>query len=177
MGKIVYPGAKGTASFSRPSALLSTHDVSRFDCGKAPLTDWLRERAFKAEGRSARTYVTCLDNDVVGYYCLATAGIGISDAPPKVRRNMPDPIPVGLIGRLAVHTSLQGTGARLGSGLLRDGIQRMAQAAEIVGMAAILVHAIDEDAMSFYMKYGFAAFPPDSRTFFLPRATVFKAIA
>ena len=89
---------------------------------------------------------------------------------------MPDPIPAGLIGRLAVHTSLQGTGARLGNGLLRDGLQRMAGAAEIVGMATILVHAVDEGARSFYMKFGFAAFP-DLRTLFLPIATVFKAIA
>ena len=111
-----------------------------------------RDLRNESEGAS-RTYVLCDRQAVIAYYCLANGAIALNSAPGKVRRNMPDPIPVMVIRQLAVRSQL----ARLGIGraLLRDAILRTLQAAEIVGIRAILVHAISEDAKQFYQKCGF----------------------
>ncbi|GAB4227906.1 MAG: GNAT family N-acetyltransferase [Stanieria sp.] len=113
------------------------------------------------EGAS-RTYVLCNDNMVIAYYSLATGAIAQTSATGKVRCNMPDPIPVMLIGRLAVDCHWQNRG--IGSAMLKDAILRILQGAEIAGIRAILVHAISEDAKKFYEKYGFTASPIDPMT-------------
>jgi GNAT superfamily N-acetyltransferase len=101
----------------------------------------------------------------VGFYCLAAGAVQHQGAPRKLRQNSPDPIPVVIIGRLAVDKTLQGQG--IGRGLLKDALQRITKASELVGARAVLVHAVDQEAVPFYARYGFRAFPLGNQTLFL----------
>jgi GNAT superfamily N-acetyltransferase len=146
-----------------PEKLNSLHRIDSFDSGDSQLDDWLKRRALKNELEGAsRTYVLCVGELVVAYYCLANGAVAQTAATGRVRRNMPDPIPVMVIGRLAVDRHWQGKG--IGRALLRDAILRTLQASEIAGIRAILVHAISEDAKQFYEKCGFNASPVDPMT-------------
>ncbi len=130
--------------------------MAEFQCGEPALDDWLKRRALdNEESGASRTYVVCQGRRVAGYYALATGAAAHAAATGKVRRNMPDPVPVMVIGRLAVSRSFQGQG--IGAALLRDAVLRTVQAAEIAGIRAILVHAISERARQFYASYGFTA--------------------
>lgn len=143
---------------SAPEKLNLSHDLSQFQCGEPALDEWLRRRALpNEESGASRTYVICAGRQVVGYYALAAGAVAHADAPGRVRRNMPDPIPVMVIGRLAMDVQFQGRG--IGPALLRDAILRTLQAAEIAGIRAILVHAISERAKLFYEKCGFTVSP------------------
>jgi len=146
-----------------PEKLTSSHQIDRFDSGNSQLNDWLKRRALKNELQGAsRTYVVCTGNVVVGYYCLANGAVAQTIATGRVRRNMPDPIPVMVIGRLAVDRNWQGQG--IGRGLLRDAILRTLNAAEIAGIRAIIVHTISQSAKQFYESCGFTASPIESMT-------------
>lgn len=126
-----------------PCHLEESHNCEPFCSGESVLHTWLKIRARKNEASGAsRTYVITRANDVVGYYSLAVGSVSHAIVPGKMRRNMPDPIPVMLLARLAVDTSLQGQG--IGRALLRDAILRTEQAAHIAGIRAILVHALHE---------------------------------
>ncbi len=171
MGEIAQAG-KG--ELSAPIPIAQAHDVTRFDCGRIELDDFLRHRALKAEGRTARTYVVCQGDAVVGYYAIAMGSVQRQQAPGKLRRNAPEQVPVAILARMAVDASLKGHG--LGRALLKDALQRIAQASTIIGARAALVHAIDEDVLPFYLKYGFVQYPADSRTLFLPIETIADAM-
>ena len=146
-----------------PEKLNSLHQIETFDSGNSQLDEWLKRRALNNESeRASRTYVLCDRQAVIAYYCLAKVAVAQTAATGKVGRNMPDPIPVMLIGRLACDRNWQGCG--IGRALLRDAILRTLQAAEIVGIRAILVHAISEDAKQFYQKFGFTVSPIDPMT-------------
>lgn len=148
---------------SPPEKLNSSHQIDDFNSGSNELNEWLKRRALKNELEGAsRTYVVCADKVVIAYYCLANGALAQTTATGRVRRNMPDPIPVIVIGRLAVDRRWQGKG--IGRALLRDAILRTLQAAEIAGIRAILVHTISEEAKQFYEKCGFTASPIDPMT-------------
>ena len=158
-----------------PEKLSVTHDLLNFDSGEPVLDDWLRRRALHNEASGAsRTYVVCMGKTVVGYYTLAVGAVAHVEAPGRVRRNMPDPLPVMVLGRLAVDTRLQRRG--IGKGLLRDAVLRTVQAAEIAGIRAILVHAISESAKRFYEGCGFVASPIDLLTVVLTVAEAEKIL-
>lgn len=141
-------------TFSAPELLVAAHDTSAFDCGVPALDEWLKRRALVNQTSGAsRTYVVAREQIVVGYYALAAGNVAHTEAPGRVRRNMPDPIPMMVLGRLAIDRSLQGQG--LGHGLLKDVVLRVVQAGHIVGIRGILVDAIDDSACAFYEKYGF----------------------
>lgn len=162
-------------SLSPPRPLAISHDVSTFDCNRPQLDIWLKQRALKNEEAGAsRTYVVCEGMRVVGYYSLATGAVRAMDAPGKIKRNMPDPIPVMLIGRLAVDRNFQGQG--VGQDLLQDAIRRTLNAADIAGIRAILVHALDSGAVAYYRRNGFIESPIDPFVLFLPLATARKAL-
>ncbi len=162
-------------TFAPPQPIRAAHDLSRFDSGRPVLDDWLRERAAKNESLGAsRTYVVCDGALVVGYYCLASGSVERMRSPGKLRRNMPDPIPVIMLGRLAVDRTWQGAG--LGSALLKDAILRTLKAANIVGMRALLVNALDERAAQFYRHNGFLEPPFDPLVLMLPLETARKGI-
>jgi GNAT superfamily N-acetyltransferase len=135
--------------------------LSAFDSGSPDLDEWLRRRALPNEAKGgSRTYVICHGDDVAGFYCLANGAVLHPDAPGRIRRNMPDPIPVMVLGRLAVDRRFQGQG--LGRALVRDAVLRTAQTAELAGIRAILVHARDEQARLWYQRFGFFLPSPTS---------------
>lgn len=158
-----------------PQPINADHDLSLFNCGRSVLDEWLRQRAIKNENSGAsHTYVVCEGTCVVGYYCLSNGSVESRQAPGRVGRNMPDPIPVMLMGRLAIDHSQQGQG--IGRALLKDAILRTLKAAEIAGIRALLVHALDEQAASFYLHIGFMVSPIDPLVLMLPLDTARKAI-
>ena len=156
----------GPETIKPPEKLSITHDLLSFDSGEPVLDDWLRRRALHNEASGAsRTYGVCVGKTVMGYYTLAVGAVAHAEAPGRVKRNMPDPLPVMVIGRLAVDKTVQRRG--IGKGLLRDAVLRTVQAAEIAGIRAILVHAISEPAKRFYEGCGFTASPIDPLTVML----------
>jgi GNAT superfamily N-acetyltransferase len=146
-----------------PEKLLDSHNVEDFCCGVKELDDWLKKRAHGNESSGAtRTYVVCEGETVIAYYALANGAIAHESAIERVRRNMPNPIPVMVLARLAVDQAWKGKG--IGRGLLRDAVLRTLQAADIAGIKAILVHAISEEAKVFYETFGFQVSPTESMT-------------
>ena len=146
-----------------PGPILDSYNVSGFDCGHGSLNQWLQKRAIKNEKNSAsRTFVVCNGNLVVGYYSLAVGAVAREEASGKVRRNMPEPIPVMILGRLAVDQQWQGK--QIGAGMLKDAISRTLIAAEQVGIRVLLVHALSEEAKQFYLQYGFHESPINDMT-------------
>ena len=166
----------GAQDIRAPEPLTAAHDVSAFDSGVPDLDDWSRKRALANEETGAsRTYVVCAGARVVGYYALASGGVAQAEAPGRVRRNMPDPVPVMILGRLAVDRAWRGR--NLGGSLLRDAVIRTLQAAGIAGIRAILVSAISEDAKRFYERHGFAVSPVDPMVLMITVADAGKALS
>jgi GNAT superfamily N-acetyltransferase len=156
---------------SAPEHLNESHDLATFDSGVPVLDDWLKKRALANEEKGAsRTYVVTAGGRVVGYYALATGVVSAQQATGRIRRNMPDPIPVMVLGRLAVDKAFQDRG--LGAALLRDSLLRTRQAADIVGIRAMLVHAISAEAKRFYERYGLVESPVDPMTLMVSLADV-----
>lgn len=152
-----------------PEPISSAHDVSAFECGHAALDDFLRRRASKNEAQGAsRTFVVCDDTRVVGYYTIAAGSVEHARAPSRIRRNMPEPIPAVVLGRLAVDLSWQSRG--IGRGLLKDAVLRATQVRVHMGARVMLCHAIDERARAFYLQHGFVASPLDELTVMLDLA-------
>ena len=148
---------------SAPEPLAAHHVVEQFDCGTASLNDWLKKRALRNQASGAsRTFVACHDERVIAYYALASSAVALDSATGRLRRNMPDPIPVVVLGRLAVDGAYQGRG--LGRALLQDAGQRVLQAADEIGIRGVIVHAIDDDAKAYYHRLGFDASPLDPMT-------------
>ena len=150
---------------SAPQLLSADHTLTGFDCGKASLNEWLVKRALRAQkiGGSARTFVVVNSiNEVVAYYSLSTCSINREDASGKVKRNMPDPIPVILIGRLAVDLKFKNCG--IGTALLKDALLRVVAAAHEIGVRAVIVHVLDSIAQKFYSYHGFCESPTNERT-------------
>jgi GNAT superfamily N-acetyltransferase len=147
-------------AYSRPGPITQADDTSQFSCGDEVLDQWLRRYALANHfGGGARTYVTLRGSQVVGYYALAVASIQRADAIPRVAKAMPTPVPAILLGRLGVDLKEAGRG--LGTHLLRDAIIRTLNAAEVVGVRVLLVHAASEDARNFYLKRGLEPSPTD----------------
>ena len=158
-------------TLSPPVPLAPDHDFTQFDCGNPALNDWLKLRARKNESRFARSYVVCEGAIVVGYFCISAGAVERTAAPGKLRRNAPEPIPVAVIGRLAVSRAHAGQG--LGADMLADALHRIAAASQTIGVAAVLVQAKDDAARGFYLACAeWLEFPADSRTLFLPIETV-----
>lgn len=149
-----------------PERITPAHKIDAFQSGVAALDEWLRRRALHNEHEGAsRTYVVCAEDRVVGYFSLATGAVTGAEVPGRVRRNMPDPIPVMILGRLAVDQTWQGR--RLGQSLLSDAIRRTLAVADVAGIRAILVHAISVEAKRFYQRHGFQECPDKPMTLVL----------
>ncbi|MFT4148638.1 MAG: GNAT family N-acetyltransferase [Paracoccaceae bacterium] len=145
---------------SAPEPLTERHDLEAFASGEDSLDQWLRRRAMRNQITGAsRTFVACEDLRVVAFYALASSAIMADAAPGRFRRNMPDLIPVVVLGRLAIDRSLQGRG--FGRALVRDAGRRVVQAADAIGIRGLLVHALSDDARAFYEKVGFEPSPLD----------------
>jgi GNAT superfamily N-acetyltransferase len=157
-----------SVQLSVPQSLAATHLLDGFNCGEPSLDDWLRRRALTnhLNGASRTFVVVDPDQCVFGYYALAAGAVAHQDATSAIRRNMPDPVPVMVLARLAVDARVRGT--KLGAALLQDAVTRVRSVAENAGVRALLVHALNERAKQFYEYYGFRASPIDSMTLMLP---------
>lgn len=147
-------------ALQRPARLGPDHYLDQFDCGNEAMNDWLLRFALTSDRAGmCSVYVTTSVGDprVLGYYGLATAGVSHASAAPRITKGMGRyDVPVILLARLAVDREFQRQG--LGHALLRDALQRVLNVSEQVGVRALLIHALDDAAKSFYMS--FAEFEP-----------------
>lgn len=158
-----------------PEHLTAAHHLDVFDSGVPELDTWLKRRALQNEASGAsRTYVVCAEGRVVGYYAIATGAVAQAAATGRVRRNMPEPVPVMVLGRLAVDRAYQGQG--LGAALLKDALLRTLNAASIAGIRAVLLHAISDDARRFYEHAGFSSSAVDPMTMMVTLPDLRKAM-
>lgn len=136
---------------------LATQDeTTEFDCGERSLNEWLAEHAWAAQaGRTARVFCAIARGRIVGHCALAAGSLFRGHAKPRLVAGAPDPIPVVVLGRLAVDHGWHGRG--IGASLLVDALRRVAQAGDLVGARAIVVHALDSSAV--YRPFGFVALP------------------
>jgi len=154
-----------------PVPLADAHRLDDFRCTEPALEIWLKQRARRNQlDGASRCYVVCAGEDVVGYYALAAGAVSHEQSPGNVRRNMPDPIPVIVLGRLAVHADRAGQG--IGAGLLKDAVLRALRLSQEMGIRALLCHAINEDAKRFYLHHGFVVSPIEPLTVMLNLAKV-----
>lgn len=143
-----------------PEPLAARHELHTFNSGVDSLDQWLKRRALKNQASGAsRTFVACDGDRVLAYYALASSAVVVDAAPGRFRRNMPDPIPVVVLARLAVDCSLQGAG--LGRALVKNAAQRVLQAADVIGIRGMVVHALSMEAKAFYERVGFDPSPLD----------------
>jgi predicted N-acetyltransferase YhbS len=147
-------------TLSAPEPLNAQHHLVNFTSGEASLDQWLKQRALKNQTSGAsRTFVACKESRVIAYYALASSAITSDATPSRFRRNMPDPVPVVVLGRLAIDRSWQGQG--LGRAMVRDAALRVIQAADVIGIRGMIVHALSNDAKEFYCRVGFEPSPLD----------------
>jgi GNAT superfamily N-acetyltransferase len=148
-----------TGSLLASEKLTKDHNLSSFDCGKAPLNDWLKRFALvNQQSDAARTYIVQRAGRVVAYYSLTAGSVRKEESPARVAKGLAShPIGVILLARLAVDRTEQGKG--LGKALLVDALTRCLEPADVIGARAILVHAIDEEAAAFYRRFGFEPSP------------------
>ena len=153
-------------TLSRPGPIQPTHCCSEFDSGVPILDDWLQKRALRNETTGAsRTFVVCNNDQIAGYYALAAGSVLRMDAPGNIRRNMPDHIPVMILGKLAVDRRWQNKG--VGTGLLKDAVLRTLNISTQIGIRALLVHAVSNQAKAFYLRHGFQESPLTPMTLML----------
>jgi GNAT superfamily N-acetyltransferase len=156
-------------AISAPTLLEASHLLDAFDCGVPPLDDWLKKRArSNAVSGASHSYVACEGAKAVGYYALAAGSVDITATPSRFRRNMPDPIPIIVLGRLAIDRTHHGRG--LGRALFRDAGRRVLQAAGIIGVRGVLVDAISDDAKAFYLALGMVVSPLNPMTLMISLA-------
>ena len=153
---------------SPPQPLAAEHRVDDFSCAEPSLDEWLRRRALVNQMTGAsRTFVVTNElGQVLAYYALAAGAVSHQESPGNIRRNMPDPVPVMVLARLAVDQRLQGR--QIGGAMLKDALQRAVSVAQNIGVRALLVHAINERARLFYRHYGFVPSPANPMTLMLP---------
>ena len=151
-----------------PQPLSVGHRLDSFSCGESSLDEWLRRRALVNQTTGAsRTYVvTGEHHHVRAYYALAAGAVSHQASPGRIRRNMPDPVPVMVLARLAVDQRLQGQ--RIGGAVLQDAVSRTVLVAQSIGVRALLAHALNEKARQFYAHYGFVPSPADPMAMMLP---------
>jgi GNAT superfamily N-acetyltransferase len=148
-----------SAPFTAICKLEAGDPVDSFDCGQPDLNRYLQRYAWNNQkADSAKTYVACAASPIAGYYSLSVAGVDYAGTPARVAKGLTRyPVPVMLLARLAVDRGSQGQG--LGAALLKDALLRTLRAADIAGIRAVLVHAKNEDARRWYMRFGFEPGP------------------
>ena len=158
-------------ALTAPAPITQAHELESFESGEPSLDAWLKQRALKNHAVGAsRCFVVCAGASVIGYYSLSAGAISREAAPKTMRRNQPDPLPVLLLGRLAVDRRRHNQG--LGQALLRDAMLRAAAVAGNAGVFAILVHALCEPARQFYLSRGFVESPLQPMTLMMTMRTV-----
>lgn len=159
-----------------PAPITADHELAGFDSGEPSLNEWLKKRAFKHHASGAsRCFVLCTGADVITYYSLSAGAISHEGAPKTMRRNMPNPLPVLLLGRLAVDKHYHNQG--IGQALLRDAMLRAVNVAGDAGVFALLVHALSDQAKQFYLSRGFVESPLQPMTLFMTIETIRSILA
>ena len=159
-----------------PEPINATHELTGFDCGENSLNEWLKKRALKNQlSGGSRCFVLCSGKSVIGYYSLSAGAIHHEAAPKALRRNMPDPLPILLLGRLAIDLHYHNQG--LGSALLRDAMLRAVNVASNAGVCAILLHALSDQARQFYLSRGFVPSPLQPMTLMMTIETMRAILA
>ncbi len=154
---------------SPPELLTDHHNIETFTSGVESLDAWLKRRALKNQATGAsRIFVACEGPRVVAYYALASSAVTVAETSGQFHRNMPAPIPVVVLGRLAVDQDFQGKG--IGRALIRDAGLRIIQAADSIGIRGLIVHALSVEASAFYETVGFAPSPLDPMTLMITLA-------
>lgn len=150
-----------------PEPLSAQHQVDTFACGESVLDEWLKRRALanQASGASRTFVATDPQGQVMGYYAMAAGAVAHQDATRPIRQNMPDPVPVMVLARLAVDVRAQGI--KLGASLLQDAVERALVVSQNAGVRALLVHALNDRARQFYEHYGFQVSPAHPMTLML----------
>lgn len=157
-----------------PEPLAASHLLDEFECGEAALDDWLKRRALanQSSGASRTFVVTDEEGRVRGFHAMAAGAVSHRLATSSAKRNMPDPVPVMVLARLAVDRRAQGM--HLGAALLRDAVSRAVAVSENAGVRALLVHALHEKARRFYEHFGFQPSPTHAMTLMLRLGAVKK---
>ena len=162
--------------FIPPAPITADQELADFDSGESSLNEWLKKRAFKNHMSGAsRCFVLCAGANVIGYYSLSAGAISHETAPKSMRRNMPDPLPVLLLGRLAVDKRYHNQG--IGQALLRDAMLRAVNVAGDAGVFALLVHALSDQAKQFYLSRGFVESPLQPMTLIMTIETIRSILA
>jgi len=161
---------------SHPEPISNEHDLAGFDSGEPSLNEWLKKRAYKNQLTGvSRCFVICENNAVIGYYSLSAGAIAREQAPKTNRRNMPNPLPILLLGRLAIDKKYHN--CPFVSGFLRDALLRSTRLSSDAGIFAVLVHAISEPAKRFYLSRGFVESPIKPMTLMMTMKTVRTILA
>lgn len=157
---------------SPPQPLGATHLLDDFECGEPALDEWLKRRSMNNQVSGASRTFVVLDeeNRVRGFYAMAAGAVFHQLATPSVRRNMPDPVPVMVLSRLAVDRRAQSI--KLGAAMLQDAVNRALTVSQNTGVRALLVHALHDRAKRFYEYYGFQESPQHPMTLMLRLNTV-----
>jgi GNAT superfamily N-acetyltransferase len=164
------------ADLQPPEPLTTHHALDGFDCGETSLNDWLQRRALQNQQSGAtRTFVSIDTNGKVqAYYALASSAIAPASATGRFRRNMPDPIPVVVLARLAIAKPHQSHG--FGRALFQDAGRRVVQAADTIGIRGLLVHALSDEAKAFYLALGLDPSPLEPMTLMVTIADLKAAV-
>ena len=157
-------------ALSAPGPIGTHHQIGDFSSGIVSLDEWLKRRAL-----ANQAFAVCEADRVVAYFALASGAVNVAAAPGRFRRNMPDPIPVVVLARLAVDRAYQGQG--LGRAMVGDAARRVVHAADTIGIRGIIVHAISDDAKAFYLALGFEPSPIEPMTLMVPLADIRKSFA
>jgi GNAT superfamily N-acetyltransferase len=169
-------GEVSALDLTPPSPITADHQLINFDSGELALNDWLEKRALKNQASGAsRCFVVCAGLEVIGYYSLSAGAIGQEAAPKAMRRHMPDPLPVLLLGRLTVDKRYHNQG--IGQAMLRDAMLRAVNVAGEAGVFAMLVHALTDSAKQFYLSRGFIESLLQPMTLFMTLATIRSILA
>jgi GNAT superfamily N-acetyltransferase len=159
-----------------PLAEAGSCELDDFSCGEPALDDWLKRRARSSEGRHARTYVLLSGTRVAAYYCLSAGSVPLADMPSaKYRRTAPDPIPVLVLGRMAVDRAFQRRG--LGSDLMSHCFRQCLAAASVVGIRALVVHPLNERVADYYRSLEFQPMAGSEPAMFMPTESIKPAFA
>jgi GNAT superfamily N-acetyltransferase len=159
-----------------PSPITAEVDLSDFDCGELSLNAWLKKKALKNHAAGAsRCFVLYNGNKAIGFYSLSAGAISHETAPKALRRNMPNPLPILLLGRLAVDKRYHNQG--IGQSLLRDAMLRAVNVSSNAGIFVILVHALNVQAKQFYLSRGFVESPLEPMTLMMTMDTVRSILA
>jgi GNAT superfamily N-acetyltransferase len=162
--------------FTPPAPITADQNLTDFDSGESSLNAWLKKRAFKNHMSGAsRCFVLCAGANIIGYYSLSAGAISHETAPKSMRRNMANPLPVLLLGRLAVDKRYHNQG--IGQALLRDAMLRAVNVAGDAGVIALLVHALSDQAKQFYLSRGFVESPLQAMTLIMTIETIRSILA